>query len=316
MACAAVVARSQGIVDDDQVTDWRRRAAQHARRTLMLVVDWALPPRCAACGVIVLGDPGFCSSCWATLHFLGPPACARCDRPFAAAQGDGALCGGCMDQLPPYDRVHAAIAYGPIARGVVLRFKYGRRTALAKLLARLMRPALLARRDALAGEAAADAPPPILVPVPLHYRRLWARGFNQAVEIGRTLARDSGLALVPDALERTRPTPSMRGQGRRARATAVRGAFRSRPARQPALAGRTVFLVDDVFTTGATAASCARALRRGGAARVELLVFARVLDDDGADLEGAGPGGDRIDSYAPATDMIGAPTTAAREPSR
>lgn len=235
-------------------------------------LDWALPHRCAGCGALTGGDAGFCPDCWQQLDFLGPPACARCDRPFAQPQGEGALCGACMADPPPFDRVRGVLAYGPLPRALVVRFKHGRHVALARLIARLM---------------ASRLPPPdergderwLLIPVPLHRWRLWRRGFNQAAIIARHLAAMTQLPVLVDALERRRATPLLRGLGRRQRAKVVRGAFAVRADRRDAIAGAHILLIDDVFTTGATARACAAALRRAGAARVEVLVLARVLDD-------------------------------------
>ena len=134
---------------------------------------------------------------------------------------------------------------------------------------------------------AAAPPDALLVPVPLHRWRIWKRGYNQAALIAAALSRRSGVPAAPDLLRRTRATPPLRGLGRRERALAVRGAFSVRDAVRPALAGRAVILVDDVFTSGATANACARALKRAGAARVETLCWARVVAAD------AGQEGDR-----------------------
>lgn len=250
-------------------------------------LDWVLPPRCAGCGVIVGSGAGFCVDCWQGLTFISPPACARCERPFAQAQGDGALCGACLADPPRWDRGQAALRYGPMPRRVVLRLKYGRRITLARLAARLMAPKVPAK---VPGE-----PPWLLVPVPLHRWRLWSRGFNQSAEIARHLAAMSGHMIVPDALQRTRATPSLRGLGRTARATAVRGAFAPHPRRAAALRGAQILLIDDVWTSGATADACARVLKSAGAARVELLVFARVLAEAEADWAAIDTGPDAAD---------------------
>jgi ComF family protein len=239
----------------------------------LAVLDWVLPPRCAGCGIITGRSAGFCPTCFAELNFLGEPACARCDRPFAMAQGDGALCGACIADPPPWDRARATLAYGRLPRTLVLRLKYGRRVALAGLAARLM-----ARKLPDEGERTGGTPW-YLVPVPLHRWRLWHRGFNQSAEIARELAKLSGFPLLPDALLRTRATPSLRGLGRRDRARAVRGAFGINPRFADQLRGASIVLIDDVLTSGATADACARTLRRAGVAQVQLLVFARVIED-------------------------------------
>ena len=117
----------------------------------------------------------------------------------------------------------------------------------------------------------------LLVPVPLHRRRLWSRGFNQSALIAASLARLSGRAHIPDALERTRHTPPLRGMNDAEREDTVRAAFRVNPAAVARLQGRPVALIDDVFTTGATANGCAAALLDTGAGPVQTLCWARVM---------------------------------------
>lgn len=216
------------------------------------------------------------------LDFLDGPACARCDLPLPTMQGEGALCGGCMADPPPYSRVRAPLTYDAMTRDIVLRLKYGRRLGMARLMARMMGN----RLDPAGGNGAtgANTSQPLLVPVPLHRWRLWSRGFNQSVEVARHLSRTHELPLVVDALERTRRTPSLRGLSRNQRAKVVRGAFRVAPHAVSLVKGRTVLLVDDVFTSGATAAACARVLLRGGASAVEVVAFARVLDRSEASI--------------------------------
>ncbi len=240
----------------------RKRLADASRTMLDLV----LPPRCAVCGVVVAEPYSFCAGCWPDIRFLGEPCCARCGLPFAHDMGEGALCGGCHADPPPFARARAATAYGEAARAVALKLKYGRRTSMARLMARHMARHVEAERDAL------------LVPVPLHRWRLWQRGFNQAALIADALARLTGGRVLSDALVRTRRTPPLRAMGRSERRRAVKGAFAVNPARADQVRGRSVILVDDVWTSGATAEGCAAALVAAGAARVELLCWARVLD--------------------------------------
>jgi ComF family protein len=240
-------------------------AASALRSLASSAVDFALPPRCPACGTIVADPHRFCLSCWQALTFLGDPCCVRCGLPFEYG-GEGEVeCGRCLAEPPPFDRLRAAVAYGEVARNVALKLKHGGRPGIAETLAAFMLRHVRASSDAM------------LVPVPLHRWRIWRRGYNQAALIAAALARRSGLAAENEVLRRTRATPMLRGLGRRERALAVRGAFKVTAAGRALLRGRPVILVDDVYTSGATAGACARALKRAGAARVDILCWARVV---------------------------------------
>ncbi len=194
------------------------------------------------------------------LTFLTAPGCVHCSRPLDVA--DDMACAKCLDQRPDYDAVIAGVAYGDIAKRVVLRLKHARRPGLAHMIA-----ALLA--DRLPDGA-------LLVPVPLHRWRIWQRGFNQSVAIANALAARRAIPCEVTKLRRKRATPMLRGLGPNQRERAVRGAFDV----VGRLDGQHVLLVDDVLTTGATANACARALKKSGAARVTLVCWARVLRDD------------------------------------
>ena len=242
-------------------------AAAVLRHAAAAAVDFALPPRCPSCGLIVPAPHSFCFDCWKGLAFLTEPCCVRCGLPFAYGSDEEAECGKCLADPPPFDRLRAAVGYGDVARSVALKLKYSGRPGVAETLARFMRRQLVAGEDA------------VLVPVPLHRWRIWKRGYNQAALIATALSRSSGVPAHLDLLRRTRATPPLKGMNRRERAQAVRGAFALGEGGRDAVRGRTMILIDDVFTSGATACACARLLRRAGAARVEILCWARVLHE-------------------------------------
>jgi ComF family protein len=230
------------------------------------LLDLLMPPACVACKAPTARPHGWCADCYAALPAIEAPACRHCGMPLPVRAGGADTCLGCLADPPAFDAAAAPFRYAGPARETVLRFKNGREE-LAQLMARQM----------LAVHS--PAPGSLVVPVPLHRWRLLRRGYNQAALLATAVARQAGLESAPDALRRTRATQPTRGMSRKARTRNVAGAFAANPARRPLLEGRPVLLVDDVMTTGATAAACARALRRAGATLVAVLTFARVAGD-------------------------------------
>jgi len=226
------------------------------------VLDFVLPARCAGCGAIVDHVHSFCVGCWTNVEFLGESGCKTCGMPLEATEAEE--CGACLARPPQIQRTRAAVAYDDLSRGIAIKLKYGRKVALARTMAHYMAP-LVDR----AGQQS------ILVPVPLHRGRLWQRGFNQSALVAKEIGSRLGLASDPGLLRRVKRTPPLKGMSLRQRQRTVAGAFQVNGAAE--LQGRTVVLVDDVLTTGSTAAACAKALKRAGAARVELVSWARVI---------------------------------------
>lgn len=244
---------------------------QPCRALLDRIVGFALPPRCPGCGIVVASDHSFCLDCWRALDFLGGPACGQCGAAVELVRDADSRCAACLADPPAYDRLRAAVAYGPIARGLALKLKHGRRPGIAITMARLMR-----RR------VEGAAPDLLVAPVPLHRGRLWSRGYNQSALIARALTKAMPATLAVDLLQRRKATPLLRGLGRKARARAVAGAFALDPHWRARVKGARVLLIDDVFTTGATASGCATVLRRAGAREIQVLCWARVTREDGS----------------------------------
>ena len=242
------------------------RLAAALRATLGLAVDVALPRLCPACREPV-GDAGLCAACWSRLSFIAPPYCERLGIPFPIDSGAGLLSMEAIASPPAYGRARAAVRYDDVARTLVHAFKYGDRLDLAPMLGRWMAAAgrgLLVEADAL-------------IPVPLHWRRQWARRFNQSALLAEVISKESQVPVAYAALRRVKATPQQVGLSQSARALNVQGAFRVPADGKAEVVGRRLVLVDDVLTSGATADTCARALLRAGAANVDVLIFARVV---------------------------------------
>jgi ComF family protein len=238
-----------------------------------LALDIALPTLCVSCREPVDGE-GVCASCWAKLSFIEPPYCPRLGIPFVYDPGPELLSMEAIASPPAYQRARAAVRYDDVARTLVHSLKYQDRTDLAPAMGRWM---------ARAGqELLADAD--VLVPVPLHWRRGWSRRYNQSGALARAISRQSGVKLASEALRRIRPTEQQIGLSRPQRAANVQGAFKVAAERSADIAGRRVILIDDVLTSGATTDACARALLRAKAAQVDVLVFARVVDNHRAPI--------------------------------
>jgi ComF family protein len=251
----------------DSVLDRVPRTRAVAAAVAGWLVDLALPPQCLACRTPVAGMGSLCPACWSRLRLIEPPYCVRLGIPFAYDLGAGALSAEAIADPPPFDRCRAVAVFDDVARQLVHGLKYRDRLDLARWMAGWMVRAgseLLAEAD-------------VIVPVPLHRRRLWWRRYNQSALLAQAVSGLSGRNLAGAALVRVRATAQQVGLTADERDRNVRGAFRVGVEHKPAVAGRRVLLVDDVYTTGATARAATRALLRAGAAAVDVLVFARVV---------------------------------------
>jgi ComF family protein len=243
-------------------------AIARVRSAGALLLDLVYPPACLCCREAVGAHGGLCAFCWNGVGFIERPFCERLGTPFESDEASGMISLEAAAHPPVFARARAVARYdGDAARGLVSRLKFHDRLELAEPMGRWMARAgaeLLAEAD-------------LLVPTPLHRLRLAARRFNQSAELARVVSRESAVPLESRALERVRRTAPQVGLTRGQRAANLAGAFRVDAAAKERISGRKIVLVDDVVTTGATANAAARALLKAGAARVDLLVFARTV---------------------------------------
>jgi ComF family protein len=248
------------------------RAAQFTRALAAVgsrALDILYPPACLACRKATAAHHALCSECWGEVRFIERPYCERLGTPFAQdLRAPGLISPEAMADPPVFGRARAVVRYddGP-ARRLVHRLKYSDRLELARPMG-----AWMARAGAeILGEA------DLIVPVPLHRFRLMFRRFNQAAALAHCVSNVSAVPVESQALVRVKPTPPQVGLSRVQRAGNVQGAFRVQEEAKPKIFGARIVLVDDVLTSGATANAASRALLRGGAKSVDVLVFARVV---------------------------------------
>lgn len=231
------------------------------------ILDLLLPPRCLQCGNTVSNPHSLCSDCWAKVTFLHPPFCKICGWPFPHETAFDLLCPSCSFKKPAFSSARAAIHYDDGSKRLILKFKHGDATYLTHALSQWMiqaAPDLLALTD-------------YLIPVPLHWRRLLLRRYNQATLLAQGISKKTGIALCLDVLKRHRATSSQGHFSRQARHTNVQKAFTVPPKKADKINNKVVTLIDDVQTTGATLTECTKVLLKAGAKEVQILTLSRVI---------------------------------------
>jgi ComF family protein len=233
------------------------------------LLDALWPPACPVSGLAVDVSGHLDFEAWHKISFLDLPWCVRCGLPFPYQAGPiietGTQCGPCLARPPHFDSARAPLVYDDASRPLVLGFKNGGRREMLIQFGRWMEQA--------GKTALADAD--LIMPVPLHWRRLIARRYNQSALLGLALAKQAGLPFKAGWLVRRRATPSQARKSVRDRRRNMAGAFMVSPDHD--LTNRSVVLVDDVFTTGATVSACARVLKKSGANRVHVVTLSRVV---------------------------------------
>jgi ComF family protein len=229
------------------------------------LADLLIPLRCVKCGLILGDKEGLCPSCWPQIPFITKPYCACCGFPFEFDIDEDALCGACNYERPLYKSARSVFAYTSESKELILKFKHMDALSSVPLFSQWMVRSLGDSREAMC------------IPVPLHWTRLFMRTYNQAALLGREISRLTGWSYAPSVLIRKRRTPSQGYLPKKDRIKNVERAFHVPAAKKRALKGKTVVLVDDVFTTGATLNACAKVLLKAGALEVHALTLGRVL---------------------------------------
>ncbi|MCF6320897.1 MAG: ComF family protein [Rhizobiaceae bacterium] len=230
-----------------------------------------VPPRCANCNGISTDQSAICAGCWIQIRKIDRPFCEVMGTPFSVDLGEGAISTEAMSNPPPFDRLRSSVLYDDIARRLISRFKFSDRSDLAPFIASSM--------ERSGRELFEDAD--IITPLPLHWRRMLSRRFNQSAVLAKLISqrlRASGreIPLEPMLLSRIKNTKQQIGLSQEGRQRNVSGAFRVPVAMRPRLIGKRVLIIDDVYTSGASVKSATKALLRNGAMAVDILTFARV----------------------------------------
>ncbi|MCB9982214.1 MAG: ComF family protein [Rhodospirillales bacterium] len=234
---------------------------------LMQAVDTVLPPRCVVTGERVDEQGMLAPEAWGALEFISDPLCDQCGFPFDFEVEEGSLCASCLDHPPPFECARAALKYNETSRDLVLGFKHGDQTHVARAFV-----PWLEKAGAPFWEEA-----DLLIPVPLHRWRLLRRRYNQAALIAQALSKRTGIPADVGVLQRVRATPVQGHLHAGERHKNVKKAFGLHPDKKDALKGKTLILIDDVYTTGATVKECTKTLLKGGAAKVHILTLTRVV---------------------------------------
>lgn len=229
------------------------------------ILNLFFPPQCLICDSILPKHGTLCTDCWNDVPFISAPICACCGLPLEFAVDANTLCGECLREHPPYSRARAAFVYNEHSRTIIMKLKYQDDAYLAPVLARWMAGAgaeLIAASD-------------VIIPVPLFYWRMVRRRYNQSSLLAKALNTHTKLPLHQPALKRIRATKQQTGLTRAQRLKNVSGAFIVPPQYKQDIAGKSVLLIDDVMTTGATLDACTKTLIKAGAGQVNVLTLAR-----------------------------------------
>lgn len=236
-------------------------------KTLFNIV---LPPRCAYCGKIVADEHSICEECYSKLHFISEPYCKICGTPFESeeeiALSKHFICPNCASKKH-YTRLNrSAVVYDDFSKKALLSFKFHDKISLSKLFAKWLK---IAGKDIL--EQGVD----VIIPVPLSYRRLFKRKYNQSAVLAFNLSKLIDIPVLTNVLIKTRHTKPQASLKENLRSKNIKNAYSIKKSEK--IKGKRVLLIDDIMTTGSTLSECAKTLLRAGVKSVDTLTIARTL---------------------------------------
>lgn len=240
---------------------------QWLQGALRMAANLLFPPRCPSCHGYVEAEGNFCAECFAKLRLIESPCCAVCGTPFSFPTATDTVCPTCLATPPEYDSARAALVYDAISAPLVSALKFNDQWAnLDRYITLMLRAGGALMEDV-----------DVIAPVPLHWRRLLRRKFNQSALLAFGVSKRLGIPCDPQLLQRTRYTKPQMRMKREERLKNVTRAFAVTEGKEEMLRNKTVLLMDDVVTTGATVNACAKALIRAGAKQVRVLSLAKTV---------------------------------------
>lgn len=237
------------------------------------LIDLILPPKCLSCSALINEAHNICADCWKELHFISEPRCASCGYPFGSEMSHidfstigESLCGACQKKPRIFDKAISALRYDDHSKKMIIGFKHHDKLEYATFFAKLLRQAGTKIFDDI----------DIIIPVPLHKKRLFKRRFNQSAIVSNILSNYIEKPHEPTILIRSKNTPPQTGNMNK-RSKNVQGAFKVVSKYKGKLTGKNILLIDDVFTTGATIENCSKSLKKAGAGKIYVLTIFRVI---------------------------------------
>jgi ComF family protein len=238
------------------------------RLPIAALSQWALdklyPPHCPSCKAPVAAQGHLCGTCFNDIHMIAAPQCAQCGVPFAVDMGSEALCPECLDHRPSYITARSALVYGEVVGTLIKQLKYHDQMQGLNRFAQWMAQVVSKDVD-------------VIVPVPLHWKRLFTRRYNQAAWLAYELSDVMAIPCMPHMLRRVRHTPPQARMNREERQRNMKRAFVVPKKYTSLIEHKRILIVDDVMTTGATIEACAEALKSAGAAEVYAVTLARAV---------------------------------------